>query len=582
MDREQREYYLRQQMKVIRKELGDQEDSSPEIEELRERIQNEELTEVARDTALKELDRLARMSAASAEYTVSKTYIDWILDLPWSRSTVDHHNIRRATRVLDEDHYNLQKVKERILEFLAVKKLKQDMQGPILCLVGPPGVGKTSLGRSVARSLERKFVRISLGGMRDEAEIRGHRRTYVGALPGRIIQGLKSADSNNPVFMLDEIDKLGNDFRGDPASALLEVLDPAQNDTFSDHYLNLPFDLSKVLFIATANTLDTIPHVLRDRLEVIDVSGYTTGEKLEISKRYLVPRQMRAHGITSRHVAFSTAGLLAIIEGYTREAGVRQLERCVGAVCRRVAKSVASGRPQRQRLSKDNVSSYLGAPEFLEQTSMRRGEIGVATGMAWTQTGGEILFIEAVNMPGRGSLKLTGSLGPVMRESAEAALSYLRSRSGQGNPGAEFFDQHDFHVHVPAGATPKDGPSAGVTIATAIASLVYASPVRSTLSLTGEVTLTGKVLPVGGVRQKLLAAFRAGIREVALPQANRKDLDELPREVLDRLTIHFVDSVDQVLELALTKPPRGSSRSSSLQLKSTRARARERRAAARS
>jgi ATP-dependent Lon protease len=560
MDREQREYFLRQQMKAIRKELGDADDSGSEMEELRARVEACAMPDAVREVAMKELERLVRMSPASAEYTVAKTYIDWILDLPWNVATVDHHNLRRAARILDEDHYDLRQVKERILEFLAVKKLKSDMQGPILCLVGPPGVGKTSLGRSVARSLGRKFVRVSLGGVRDEAEIRGHRRTYVGALPGRVVQGLKSAASNNPVFMLDEIDKLGADFRGDPAAALLEVLDPAQNDSFSDHYLNVPFDLSRVLFMATANTLDTIPHVLRDRLEVIEVPGYTNGEKLEISKLYLVPRQMQAHGLTSAHLAFSGPGLMAIIAGYTREAGVRQLERCIGAVCRRVARRVASGRWRLRRLNRNNVQEFLGVPDYLSPAALRRAEIGVATGMAWTQTGGEILFIEAVKMPGRGAVKLTGSLGPVMRESAEAALSYLRSRAEYEHVGLDFFDRNDFHVHVPAGATPKDGPSGGITIATALASLVYGIPVRSNLAMTGEVTLTGKVLAVGGIRQKLLAAFRAGIREVVLPHQNRKDLDDVPREVRERLKMHFAETVDEALALALTEPPRARPR----------------------
>lgn len=559
MDREQREYYLRQQMKAIRKELGDVDDGGGEIEELRERIEAHPMSDEVRETTLKELERLARMSPASAEYTVSKTYIDWILDLPWESSTTDHHSIRRAARILDEDHYNLFKVKERILEFLAVKKLKDEMKGPILCLVGPPGVGKTSLGRSVARSLGRRFVRIALGGVRDEAEIRGHRRTYVGALPGRIIQGLKTAESNNPVFMLDEIDKLGADFRGDPSSALLEVLDPAQNNSFSDHYLSVAFDLSKILFMATANTLDTIPNVLRDRLEVIEVAGYTNGEKLEIAKRYLVPRQMTEHGVNTSHLTFTDAGLTSIITGYTRESGVRQLERCIGTVCRRTARSVVSGRKTRRSLNRDNVESYLGQPNFTSPAALRRSEVGVATGMAWTQTGGEILFIEAVKMPGKGSLKLTGSLGPVMRESAEAALSHLRS---QVTPdlGVDFFDRSDFHVHVPAGATPKDGPSAGITMATALASLVYGVPVRSDLAMTGEVTLTGKVLAVGGVRQKLLAAFRAGIREVVLPKQNRKDLDEVPREVKERLRVHCVENIREVVDLALARPRGGKPR----------------------
>jgi ATP-dependent Lon protease len=582
MDREQREYYLRQQMKAIRKELGDGDDLGSEIEELRQSIEKHPMPDDVREVSLKELERLARMSPASAEYTVAKTYIDWILDLPWQNSTRDHHNIRRAARILDEDHYNLRKVKDRILEFLAVKKLKQDMQGPILCLVGPPGVGKTSLGRSVARSLGREFMRVSLGGVRDEAEIRGHRRTYVGAMPGRVIQGLKNAGSNNPVFMLDEIDKLGSDFRGDPSSALLEVLDPAQNDTFSDHYLNVPFDLSKVLFIATANTLDTIPHVLRDRLEVIEVTGYTNQEKLEIAKRYLVPRQMSAHGITTTHLGFTDAGLRTIVTGYTREAGVRQLERSIGAVCRRVARSVAGGHKRHRRLNRDNVDTFLGAPDYLSPAALRRAEVGVATGMAWTQTGGEILFIEAVKMPGKGALKLTGSLGPVMRESAEAALSYLRSCVAYESIGKDFFDRYDFHVHVPAGATPKDGPSAGITIATALASLVYGVPVQSTVAMTGEVTLTGKVLAVGGIRQKLLAAFRAGVRQVILPVQNRKDLEEVPREVSDRLKMHFVEFVDEVLERALVATPRRTARGRAVVSSASRSRPRERRSVTRS
>jgi ATP-dependent Lon protease len=556
MDKEQREYYLRQQMKAIRKELGDPDDRNTEVDELREQVDSGRLTDAARDVAQKELERLSRMSPASAEYTVAKNYIDWILELPWKVQTADHHNIRRAARILDEDHYDLQKVKERILEFLAVKKLKQEIQGPILCLAGPPGVGKTSLGRSIARSLNRKFVRISLGGMRDEAEIRGHRRTYVGALPGRIIQGLKTAGSNNPVFMLDELDKLGTDFRGDPSSALLEVLDPAQNDTFSDHYLNVPFDLSKVLFIATANILDSIPHVLRDRLEVIDIPGYTNREKLEIARRYLVRRQMQAHGITQANLVFTDAGIIQIITGYTREAGVRELERCIGAVCRRIAKGVAGGRRGRRTLRKDTVESYLGQPDYQSTEALTRAEVGVATGMAWTQAGGEILFIEAVKMPGRGALKLTGSLGQIMRESAEAALSYMRARLPSEGLAPDFFDVHDFHVHVPAGATPKDGPSAGVAIATALASLVYGRPVRSDLAMTGEVTLTGKVLPVGGVRQKVLAAFRAGIREVLLPRKSLKDLEEVPPEVLSRMRFRGVDSVDEVLERALGRAER--------------------------
>jgi ATP-dependent Lon protease len=551
MDREQREYYLRQQLKAIKRELGEDDDRTLEIEELRTKVAQAKLPERAREVAEKELDRLAKMSPGAAEYTVSKTYIDWILELPWEISTEDNLDIERAARILDEDHYGLERVKERILEFLAVKKLKESVKGSIICFVGPPGVGKTSLGQSIARALGRKFVRISLGGMRDEAEIRGHRRTYIGALPGRIIQGIRNAGSNNPVFMLDEIDKLGHDFRGDPASALLEVLDPAQNHSFEDHYLNIPFDLSKVFFITTANLLDTIPRPLLDRMEVIELPGYITLEKVEIAKRYLLPRQREENGIPEGVLEITDEGLRSIILHYTREAGVRNLERKIGAVCRKVARRLASGNRRRVRVTERNLSRFLGPKEFTSEMALEKPQVGVATGLAKTMAGGEILFIEALAMKGSGRLKLTGHLGGVMRESAEAAMSFVKANYLVRAKDPEFFEKRDIHVHVPAGAVPKDGPSAGVAIATTIASILLERPIRNDLAMTGEITLTGKVLAVGGIKDKVIAAHRAGIKTVIMPKANRVDLEEIPETIQKDLEFFFVERAEQAIEKTL-------------------------------
>jgi ATP-dependent Lon protease len=528
MDREQREYYLRQQLKAIRRELGEDDDRTVETEDLRAKIEAAQLTEPARDTVMKELDRLEKMSPGAAEYTVSKTYIDWILDLPWEVATDDNLDIKQAEKVLDEDHYDLERVKERILEFLSVKKLKNSMKGSIICFAGPPGVGKTSLGKSIARAMGRKFVRISLGGMRDEAEIRGHRRTYIGALPGRIVQGMRTAGSRNPVFMLDEIDKLGADFRGDPAAALLEVLDPAQNDSFEDHYLNMPYDLSGVLFIATANVLDSIPRPLLDRMEVIEIPGYITMDKVQIAKKYLLPRQLDDNGIPPNLLKVTDEGHRFIIRKYTREAGVRELERKIGSICRKVARRIASGNKRPVKITERTIINYLGQEEYRSEIARKKPAVGVVTGMAKTFDGGEILFIEAVKMSGHGNLRLTGQLGGVMRESAEAAMSFVASHYLAKAPDKEFFAKHDIHIHVPAGAVPKDGPSAGVAIAATIASLLFNRPARNDVAMTGEITLTGQVLAIGGLKDKVIAAHRAGIRTVLFPEANRRDIDEIP------------------------------------------------------
>ncbi|HKK72570.1 MAG TPA: endopeptidase La [Candidatus Krumholzibacteria bacterium] len=555
IDKDQREYYLRQQLKAIQRELGDTDQSSVELDELRERIEEASLPDHVREAALKEYDRLTRMSPGASEYTVSKTYVDWLLELPWLESSVDNLQLKKAEEVLERDHYGLEDVKERVLEYLAVKKLKDDMRGPILCLVGPPGVGKTSLGKSIAEAMGRKFYRLSLGGMRDEAEIRGHRRTYVGAMPGRVIHGVKVAGTNNPLFMLDEIDKLGSDFRGDPASALLEVLDPAQNSTFTDHYLNLPFDLSNVLFMTTANVLDTIPRPLRDRMEIIQLPGYTRLEKLEIAKRYLVPRQVAENGLSSSSIRFTDAGLNSIISDYTAEAGVRSLERTIGRVCRKVARGVAGSRKKKRvNVSVKNVHDYLGAPVYSDEARKSRPEVGVCAGLAWTPVGGKILFVEAVAMPGQGALRLTGQLGNVMQESAQAALSYIRSRYSAGPQDIEWLRTHDLHVHLPAGAIPKDGPSAGITMATALVSLYRGIPISNRVAMTGEISLTGEVHPVGGLVQKILAAHRARISQVIIPADNERDLEELPEEVLEAIEFHPVERVEQVWELALTRP----------------------------
>lgn len=553
IDRAQREYYLREQLKAIKRELGELDDHAQEIKELRDKIEKAQMPEEARKAAEKELERLSKMPPASAEYTVARTYLDWLIELPWSKSTEDNLDIAHARQVLDEDHYDLEKVKKRILEYLAVRKLKNDMKGPILCFVGPPGVGKTSLGKSIARAMGRKFVRISLGGIRDEAEIRGHRRTYVGALPGKIIQGIKRAGVNNPVFMLDEVDKIGIDFRGDPAAALLEVLDPEQNHAFSDHYIDVPFDLSKVLFIATANVLDTIPPALRDRMEVLELPGYTDDEKLMIAKNHLIPKQLQEHGLTEEDLEFEDDAILAIINSYTREAGVRNLEREIAAICRAVAKDVAEGKREKVRVTKDMLHKFLGPERFYPEVAERITTPGIATGLAWTPTGGDIIFIEATRMKGRKGLILTGHLGEVMKESAQAALSYVRSKAKDFGIDEDFFSKSDIHIHVPAGAIPKDGPSAGVAIFVALVSLLTNRPVRSDVAMTGEITLRGQVLPVGGIKEKVLAGKRAGIKTVILPKRNEKDVEELPDHVKQGLEFKFVQRVEEAVEIAIPK-----------------------------
>jgi len=551
IDKSQREYFLREQLKAIQKELGEKDERTAEIEELRQRMAQAKLPPEAMKEGERELDRLAKMPPAAAEYTVSRTYLDWLIELPWSVHTEDNLDIAPAQTVLDEDHYDLEKVKKRILEYLSVRKLKADMKGPILCFVGPPGTGKTSVGKSIAKALGRKFIRISLGGVRDEAEIRGHRRTYVGALPGRVIQGIRKAGSNNPVFMLDEIDKLGMDFRGDPSAALLEVLDPEQNYAFSDHYLDVAFDLSKVMFITTANILDPIPPALRDRMEVLDLLGYTEEEKLKIAKEFLVPKQVEAHGLSEKDIQFEEEALRRIALEYTREAGVRNLEREIAHICRGVARRVAEGQGAPSIIKPDDVPAYLGPVKFFSEVAERTSEPGVATGLAWTPTGGDILFVEATRMKGRKGFSLTGQLGDVMKESAQAALSYVRARAKALKIPEDFFDHSDIHIHVPAGAIPKDGPSAGVTMFTAITSLLTGKPVRSDVAMTGEITLRGLVLPVGGIKEKVLAARRAGITTVILPRRNEKDLEEVPEQVKKDMKFHFVQRMDEVIRFAL-------------------------------
>jgi ATP-dependent Lon protease len=551
MDKTQRDYMLREQLKAIQKELGEGDERTVEIEELKKRLAETPMPDEVRDVASKELDRLSRMPPAAAEYTVSRTYLDWLLELPWVVATDDKLDIEAAQKALDDDHYDLEKVKKRIVEYLAVRKLKKDMKGPILCFVGPPGVGKTSLGQSIARTLGRKFIRISLGGVRDEAEIRGHRRTYVGALPGRIVQGLRKAGANNPVFMLDEIDKVGTDFRGDPSSALLEVLDPEQNHSFSDHYLEVPLDLSRVMFITTANILDTIPPALRDRMEVIELPGYTEEEKLMIAKRYLVPEQLEAHGITDDFLELEDDAIRGIIRSYTREAGVRNLERQIASVCRGVAKEVATGRTGGSRVGADDLETFLGPVKFIPELAARAWGPGLATGLAWTPTGGDLIFIEAARMPGKGSLTLTGQLGDVMKESATAALTYVRAHAAELDIAEKFFDSSDIHIHVPAGAIPKDGPSAGIAMLVTLASLISGRVVRRDVAMTGEITLRGDVLPVGGIKEKVLAAHRAGIRQVILPQVNEKDLPDIPEPVRESMNFHLVRVMPEALERAL-------------------------------
>ncbi|HXM14460.1 MAG TPA: endopeptidase La, partial [Candidatus Eremiobacteraceae bacterium] len=551
LNKNQREYYLRQQLKAIQKELGEGDPRSSEVEEIEKKIEEAKMSPEARKVADKELERLKMIPPESAEHTVVRTYLDWLVSLPWGVSTEDNLDIRHARQVLDEDHYDLEKIKERILEFLAVRKLKNDTKGPILCFVGPPGTGKTSLGKSIARALGRKFVRLSLGGIRDEAEIRGHRRTYIGSLPGRIIQGLRNAGSNNPLFILDEVDKLGMDFRGDPASALLEVLDPEQNNTFADHYLDVPFDLSKVLFLTTANMLDPVPHALRDRMEVLELPGYTEEEKLQIVQRHLIPKQLIENGLGDQKIEFSEEALREIIHSYTREAGLRNLEREIARVCRKIARSITEGETAPSVVSGNDVQKYLGAPKFFSEVAERTQEPGVATGLAWTPNGGEIMFIESTRMSGQKGLNLTGSLGDVMKESAQAALSYVRTHAAALGIAPDFYDKSDIHVHVPAGAIPKDGPSGGVTIAASLASLLSGRPVRSDVAMTGEITLRGKVLPVGGIKEKVLAARRAGIKTIILPRRNERDLEDIQPEVRKELEMIFVDTVDEVIKHAL-------------------------------
>jgi ATP-dependent Lon protease len=552
----QREYFLREQMKAIQKELGEGDDQTKEIEELEEKIETAGMPESVKKEAMRELDRLARMPVAAAEYTVSRTYLDWLVTLPWQKRTDEVIDLPKTKGILDADHSGLEKAKDRILEYLAVRKLNPEVKGPILCFAGPPGVGKTSLAKSIAASLGRKFVRVSLGGMRDEAEIRGHRRTYIGALPGQIIQGIRRAESRNPVFILDEIDKLGNDFRGDPASALLEVLDPEQNNSFRDHYLDVPFDLSEVLFITTANVLHPIPPALRDRMEVLEIPGYTEEEKLAIARDHLVQKQIVNHGLTPEQLTITDEAIRAVVHGYTREAGVRNLEREIGALCRKAARWRAEGAEAPLTVTPLVVTEMLGAPTFVdEEMEERTKDPGVAIGLAWTPAGGDVLFIEASRMAGSSTLTITGQLGDVMKESARAALSWFRAHAATYGADPEFFKNAEIHLHVPSGAIPKDGPSAGITIATALASALTRRPVRGDIAMTGEITLSGRVLPVGGIKEKVLAARRVGIREIILPRQNEKNVNEdLNEELRRELTIHYVHSVDEVLLLALTPP----------------------------
>ena len=551
IDKTQREYFLREQLKAIQKELGDIDERAEEIKEFRRKIEEAKMPEKVMKEAEKQLKRLEKMHPDSAEAATVRTYLDWLVELPWSKSTKDNLDIKAAEKVLNDDHYDLEKVKERILEYLSVRKLKEKMKGPIICFIGPPGVGKTSLGKSIARALGREFVRMSLGGVRDEAEIRGHRRTYVGALPGRIVQGIKTAGTNNPLFMLDEIDKIGMDFRGDPSSALLEVLDPEQNNSFADHYLAVPFDLSRVMFITTGNMVDTIPSPLRDRMEIIYLAGYTTEEKLGIAKNYLIPKQLDEHGISSKVLRITDPGLFNLISQYTREAGVRNLEREIANLCRKVAKKIAEGKEKIFVVNAQNIHRYLGVPKFLPEEEIEKDEVGVSTGLAWTETGGDIIYVEATTMKGKGHLTLTGQLGDVMKESAQAALSYVRSRAKTLGIDDELFSKIDLHIHVPAGAIPKDGPSAGITMATAIASALTGRPVNKNVAMTGEVTLRGRVLPIGGLKEKTLAAKRMGINKVIIPKRNKKDLEDIPKYIKKDMEFVFAETMDDVLKVAV-------------------------------
>ncbi|MFQ6611092.1 MAG: endopeptidase La, partial [Fidelibacterota bacterium] len=561
ISKSQREYYLREQMKAIRKELGEDE-PAVELVELEKKISDAKMPKDVEKVAKKELDRLKRIPSQSPEYTVARTYVDWLVDLPWSVSTDDNEDIDRGRKILDEDHYGLQKIKERVLEHLAVRKLKrarskkgERLKSPILCFGGPPGTGKTSLGKSIARSMDRKFVRISLGGVRDEAEIRGHRRTYIGALPGRIIANLKKCGTNNPIFMLDEIDKLGMDFRGDPSSALLEVLDPEQNFAFNDHYLEVDFDLSNVIFITTANRVDQVPGPLRDRMEVLDFTGYILDEKMNIAKNHLIEKQVHEHGLRSNEIDFTDDGIVKIIDSYTREAGVRNLERQIANICRKAAMEFATGREKKIVINPEKIESYLGAPKFFPEVAERCEKPGVVVGLAWTAFGGDILFVEATKMPGKGELKLTGQLGDVMKESVQAAFSYVRSNVSSLGINKDFHKKFDIHVHVPAGAIPKDGPSAGITMLTAITSLLLNIPVKEGIGMTGEISLRGNVLPIGGLKEKSTAAHRAGLKHIIVPELNKRDLDDIPEKVKKDLKITFVSDVKEVLKFALGIDP---------------------------
>ena len=549
----QREYFLREQMRAIRSELGEVDERTKEFKELRQKIRKAKMPKVVEKEAFRELDRLEQMHPDAAEASMVRTYLDWLVEMPWSTTTVDNLDLRKAKKVLEEDHYDLEKVKDRILEYLSVHKLKKKMKGPILCFIGPPGVGKTSLGRSIARALERKFVRISLGGIRDEAEIRGHRRTYVGALPGRIIQSIKQAGCNNPVFMMDEVDKIGNDFRGDPASALLEVLDPEQNNAFSDHYLNLPFDLSQVMFITTGNLTDPIPSALKDRMEVINLPGYTDLEKLKITQKFIFPRQMEENGISPKVLQVSDKAILQIISQYTQEAGLRNLERELASICRKVARRVAEGEKKRIIITAKNLHHFLGPPSFLPDEEQKRNEVGVATGLAWTEAGGEILHVEASTTPGKGALILTGHLGEVMKESAQAALTYARSKGKAYRIKPNDLNNKEIHIHVPSGAIPKDGPSAGITMAVALFSALSGIPVKKDVAMTGEITLRGRVLPVGGLKEKVLAAHRNNVKDVIIPYMNKKDLIDLPLYIRKKINFLPVKHMDEVLRIALAK-----------------------------
>lgn len=555
IDKVQREYYLREQLKAIQKELGESDGLAGEIEEYEEKIEKAELPEEAHEKAIRELNRLSKMGPGSAEGSVIRTYLDWILDLPWNEETEDNMDLKNAARILDKDHYGLEKVKERVIEYLAVRQLTKNMKGPILCFVGPPGVGKTSIAKSVARSLNRKFVRMSVGGVRDEAEIRGHRRTYVGAIPGRIIASMKQAGSKNPVFLLDEIDKMSSDFRGDPASALLEVLDAEQNFAFRDHYLELPFDLSKVMFITTANTLDTIPRPLLDRMEVIQISGYTEEEKRNIASMYLIPKQMKEHGIPEKGLVISNPVIGDIINYYTREAGVRNLERQIATICRRAARKILETKKSGVRITAGNLSRYLGAPRFHYDKAADNNEIGMVTGLAWTSVGGDTLSIEVTPMIGTGKLVLTGHLGDIMKESARAGFSYIRSRSAEFGLPEDFHEKTDIHIHIPEGAIPKDGPSAGITMTTAVISALTKIPARGDVAMTGEITLRGRILPVGGLKEKILAAHRAGIKKVLIPSENSRDLDEIPDNIKRKVEVVPVETMDEVLSHALVRLP---------------------------